>query len=55
MLCDLIVRLRAVLIELKAEGNHDLAVRVEQAICDLERGQRTPMPPSRPSSRVAAH
>lgn len=55
MLCDLIGRLKVVLVELKAEGNNDLAARVEQAISDLERGQRTTLPAHRPHSRIAAH
>jgi hypothetical protein len=40
MVRDLITRLKAVLAELKAEGNRDLAGRVEQAIRDLERSER---------------
>lgn len=45
MIADLIVRLTLVLDELRAEGNMELAERVEQAILDLERGGRPVLPP----------
>lgn len=55
MVTDLIERLQAVLGELKAEGNADLAERVEQAIRDLQRGQFNPPAGYGVSSHGTAH
>lgn len=55
MVMDLITRLKAVLVELKAEGNVELAARVEQAIRDLERGQQIPRPAGIPVSKANEH
>jgi hypothetical protein len=47
----LIARLSALLPELKAEGNHDLAARVESVIADLERKGRGTEPHQPPPTR----
>ena len=53
MVVDLILRLKAVLSELEAEGNVELATRVQQAIRDLERGQQVPRPGILPRGRTS--